>query len=70
MGLGFHKLKKHMKNKTTFGLFWVVAAVLASVTGQVMATPPPPVPDAGSSALLLGAAFAGVAAYRRIFGRK
>lgn len=58
-----------MKNKASVGIFWLVAAVLTSVTGQLMATPPA-VPDAGSSALLLGAAFAGVAAYRRFFGRK
>jgi len=52
------------KSKLSVGLL-ILAAVM--VTGTSFATPPPPVnaPDAGSSALLISMAFAGLAAVRK-----
>jgi hypothetical protein len=50
-------------SKLSIGLL-ILAIVM--VTGTSFATPPPPnVPDAGSSALLMSMAFAGLAAVRK-----
>lgn len=44
----------------------VLLAILTAITQTANATPPPlPTPDAGSTAGLLGAAFAGLALLRR-----
>jgi hypothetical protein len=50
------------KSKLSVGL---VILAIVMVTGTSFATPPPPVPDAGSSAFLMSIAFAGLAAVRR-----
>jgi hypothetical protein len=49
----------------------MAGVVLVAMAGNALAvTPPPSVPDGGSSALLLATACAGVAAFRRFLGKR
>lgn len=58
-----------MNKLTTLTL--AVAGILLALSHAATATPPPPsVPDAGSSGLLLGVSLAGVAAVRMYLSRK
>ena len=50
----------------------LVGVALVALAGNALAVTPPPsrTPDAGSSALLLATAIAGVAAFRRFIGKR
>ena len=57
-----------MNNKLT--LILAVSAILLSLADQAMAVPPRHMPDAGSSSVLLGLAFGGVAMARMLISKR